>query len=81
MNVQIRLAYGAMAVSLVMVGGCGQWAEAPISADGGYEYRERGMHGTALVGDDRAGRIVALEQERQQLGVVSKLPAQSFNAF
>lgn len=67
MNVQIRLAYGAMAVSLVMVGGCGQWTGAPISVDSGYEYQERGTHGTALVGDDRAGRIVALEQERQEL--------------
>lgn len=67
MDVQIRLVYGAMAVGLMMMGGCGQWAGAPISADGGYEYRERGTHGTALVGDDRAGRIVALEQERQAL--------------
>lgn len=71
MNVQMRLAYGAMAVGLMMmIGGCGQWAGAPISADGGYEYRQRGTHGTALVGDDRAGRIVALEQElREALAV------------
>lgn len=67
MDVQIRLAYGAVAVGLMMIGGCGQWAGAPISGDGGYEYRERGTPETALVGDDRAGRIVALEQERQQL--------------
>jgi len=67
MDVQIRLAYGAVAVGLMMIGGCGQWAGVPISADGGYEYREGGKPETALVGDDRAGRIVALEQERQQL--------------
>jgi hypothetical protein len=67
MDVQIRLAYGAVAVGLMMIGGCGQWAGAPINADGGYEYRERGTYGTALIGDDRAGRIVALEQERQAL--------------
>lgn len=67
MVMQIRLAYGAMAVSLIMAGGCGQSAGVSIRADGGNEYRDRGLT-TPLVGDDRANRIVALEQERQKLG-------------
>jgi chemotaxis protein MotB len=67
MRVENLLVMGTMALSAMMMSGCSSWSGVPISADGGYEYRNRNMIAKPGVGDDRASRMAALEQERQKL--------------
>ena len=69
MRVKNRLVpvMGMMVLSAVMANGCSQWNATPISADGGYEHRNGNMAAASVIGDDRASRMTASEQERQKL--------------